>query len=269
MRAVPDTLAPQVVAGIDAQLDEVERRDGVRILWAIESGSRAWGFPSPDSDYDCRFVYAHPAERYLSPWLPRDVIELPPDPVFDVNGWDLVKAVRLLVKGNATVGEWLRSPIVYRGDAAFRDAFLALAEEVFDLDRVRAHHLHVGRLQWPGDVDGGRLKPRMYALRAAASLRWLRVHSADGVPPMDLPSLIEQSDVGASLRARVAELIERKARTREAGAGSVPAEVSAFVLHEFAAAEEHLSRVGARPSPDAARRAATAFFRTWVRGPAE
>ena len=266
VRSIPVSLSLDVVQGIDEQLRDLERRDGVRVLWAIESGSRAWGFPSPDSDYDCRFVYAHPTARYLSPWLPRDVIEMPTDPVFDVNGWDLVKAVRLLVKGNATVGEWLRSPIVYRGDAAFREAFLALAEEVFDVDRVRAHYLHVGRLQWPDDADGGRLKPRMYALRAAASLRWLREHPGDGVPPMDLPSLVEQSEVTPALRAQIADLIARKARTREASIGALEAELTAFVLSEFAQAEEQLALVTERPSADAARAAATAFFQAWVRG---
>src|SRR5579875_199282 len=106
MRVIPQTLAPEIVSNIDGQLADVERREQVQILWAIESGSRAWGFPSPDSDYDCRFVYSRPVDRYLSPWLPRDVLELPPDRIFDVNGWDLRKAVQLLVKGHATVGEW-------------------------------------------------------------------------------------------------------------------------------------------------------------------
>ncbi|MFE3443732.1 DNA polymerase beta superfamily protein [Nocardia sp. NPDC059180] len=83
---------------------------------AIESGSRAWGFPSPDSDYDCRFLYVASLDTYLSPWRTRDVIETPLVGLLDVNGWDLGKALRLLVKGNAVLIEWLQSPIVYRGD---------------------------------------------------------------------------------------------------------------------------------------------------------
>lgn len=83
------------VERIQARLDEVERDHGVRVLWAVESGSRAWGFPSPDSDYDCRFFYVHRHDDYLSPWRPRDVIETPLDDVLDVNGWDLIKAIRL------------------------------------------------------------------------------------------------------------------------------------------------------------------------------
>ena len=83
------------VERIQARLDEVERDHGVRVLWAVESGSRAWGFPSPDSNYDCRFFYVRRHDDYLSPWRPRDVIETPLDDVLDVNGWDLIKAIRL------------------------------------------------------------------------------------------------------------------------------------------------------------------------------
>jgi hypothetical protein len=83
------------VERIQARLDEVERDHGVRVLWAVESGSRAWGFPSPDSDYDCRFFYVRRHDDYLSPWRPRDVIETPLADVLDVNGWDLIKAIRL------------------------------------------------------------------------------------------------------------------------------------------------------------------------------
>lgn len=92
---ITDGFDAATVERIQARLDEVERDHGVRVLWAVESGSRAWGFPSPDSDYDCRFFYVRRHDDYLSPWRPRDVIETPLDDVLDVNGWDLIKAIRL------------------------------------------------------------------------------------------------------------------------------------------------------------------------------
>ena len=100
---------------IQEALTGIERRENVRILYAAESGSRAWGFASPDSDYDVRFVYVRPAPYYLKLEARRDVLELPMDGVLDVNGWDLDKTLRLLHASNPTLFEWFSSPVVYSG----------------------------------------------------------------------------------------------------------------------------------------------------------
>jgi len=93
---------------------KIEHEYNVVVLQAIESGSRAWGFPSPDSDYDVRFIYAHPKDWYLQLSEERDVIELPINDELDIAGWDLRKALNLANKGNAVVQEWMISPIVYK-----------------------------------------------------------------------------------------------------------------------------------------------------------
>lgn len=103
-----------IVKEINEKLDEIEEKENVRILHAIESGSRAWGFASPDSDYDVRFIYARRREDYLRLDEPRDVIEWQLDDVLDINGWDLKKALKQFARGNATLFEWSGSPIVYR-----------------------------------------------------------------------------------------------------------------------------------------------------------
>lgn len=95
---------------IKQKLQEIELREDCRILLAVESGSRAWGFASPDSDYDVRFIYARPRESYLKLNRARDAIKLPIDDVLDVNGWDVDKTLRLLHKSNPTVFEWFSSP---------------------------------------------------------------------------------------------------------------------------------------------------------------
>lgn len=233
MRAIPTTMDARIVAAVDDRLRVVADTEKVVIPWAIESGSRAWGFPSPDSDYDCRFFFVRPRTDYLSPWPRRDVIETPLDKIFDVNGWDVIKAVRLLVKGNATVTEWLRSPIVYSGDEAFRDEFLALAESLFDPVKAARHYRHVGLQQRGIASEALALKRVFYALRPAATLHWLRVNPDAGVPPMDLPSLVEQADPGPELRTRIADLIELKSTTREMGAGEVPSVILDFIEREL------------------------------------
>src|SRR3712207_5563631 len=104
-RSIPSSFDPAIVATIDGRLDLIERSHRVRLPLAIESGSRAWGFPSPDSDYDCRFIFVRCEEDYLSLRPKRDVIETPLEGELDVNGWDLAKALRLMLKGNAVVLE--------------------------------------------------------------------------------------------------------------------------------------------------------------------
>jgi len=231
MRAVPFSLDPAVVREVDARLDGVVRDERVAVPLAVESGSRAWGFPSPDSDYDCRFVYVRAEADYLDPWPRRDVVETPLDAVLDVNGWDLLKAVRLLVKGNATVLEWARSPIVYRADDAFRAELLALAERVVDRDALRRHYLHVGLGQrdrwWAGSEVP--LKKVFYALRPTATLRWLRVRPGDVVPPMDLAALLAEGEAPSGVVRAASALVARKAVTRETGSGPVPGPLAAFV----------------------------------------
>lgn len=264
MRAVPFSLDPAVVREVDARLDGVVLDERVAVPLAVESGSRAWGFPSPDSDYDCRFVYVRAEAEYLDPWPRRDVVETPLDAVLDVNGWDLLKAVRLLVKGNATVLEWARSPIVYRADDAFRAELLAVAERVVDRDALRRHYLHVGLGQrdrwWAGSEVP--LKKVFHALRPAATLRWLRVRPGDVVPPMDLAALLAEGEAPGGVVREASALVARKAVTRETGSGPVPGALAAFVDDELARA----SAVAAAPAAGraAAREEAARFFRAAV-----
>ncbi|WP_197679278.1 nucleotidyltransferase domain-containing protein [Auraticoccus monumenti] len=251
-----------VVSLIDARLDALAE-EGVQVLWAVESGSRAWGFPSPDSDYDCRFLYRRPVEDYLSLWPARDVIETPLDAVLDVNGWDLAKALRLLERGNATLVEWLRSPLVYRGDLTFRDALLDLADTVVELSTLRRHHLHVARSNWPSNLDDASLKKLFYALRPALTLRWLRLHGSP-TPPMDLPTLVGEGDLPHQAVRVVDELVTLKGRTRELGRGPVPSSVVALVLDELDRAEELLAAAGPPVDPAPRRAVIDAFFREAV-----
>jgi predicted nucleotidyltransferase len=142
LRTIPTSFDPQVVAAIDHRLEQIRASEHVSIPLAIESGSRAWGFPSPDSDYDSRFVFVRSLEDYLSPWPKRDVIETPLDGLLDVNGWDLRKALTLLMKGNAVILEWAQSPIQYGVDPWFKDSFLELAAQVASRPHVVRHYRH-------------------------------------------------------------------------------------------------------------------------------
>lgn len=266
MRAIPDSFDPDVVAEIDRRLAGVADQEHVTIPWAIESGSRAWGFPSPDSDYDCRFVYVRTESHYLSPWLGRDVIETPLDEVYDVSGWDLRKAVQLLVKGNAVVVEWLRSPYVYSGDDAFRRELLSLADDVADRSAVGRHYVHVALGQWQrhGDAVEMPLKKLFYVLRPAATVRWLEAHPASSTPPMEIVPLLVESGAPSDVLALVDELVALKARTREMGVGVAPPRLLAYVEETLALGESWFAQQDV-PGAEARRTLAAEFFRHAVR----
>lgn len=267
LRAIPDTLSPEVVAEIDTRLADVERQHAVAIPWAIESGSRAWGFPSPDSDYDCRFIFVRPLNDYLSLWQKRDVIETPLERELDVNGWDLGKALKLMLKGNAVVIEWLRSPIIYRGDAQFRDELLALARRFTSRSLVARHYLHLGARQsriYLADEAQVPLKKIFYALRPAAALRWLRLHPGEVVVPMHFPTLMLECEPPPTLTEIISDLLLRKAETRELGAAPLPEPIAAFMAKEFEEAEEAF-REAPSPLSEAASTEADAFFRETIR----
>jgi predicted nucleotidyltransferase len=262
LRAIPAFMDAEAVARIDVRLNAIRRAHGVSIPLAIESGSRAWGFPSPDSDYDCRFFFIRPIEEYLSPWQRRDVIETPLEGEFDVNGWDLGKAIRLLLKGNATVIEWLTSPITYEGDGPFREEMLALAKAVARRNLVARHYLHLGERQRRAYFIDGKPVPQkkiFYALRPAAALRWLRHHPAEAVAPMHFPTLMAQCDPPTEVIAITEALMARKAVARELGEEPLPPAIGAFIDSEFDLARESFVKDGEDTASEEDRARAEAF----------
>jgi predicted nucleotidyltransferase len=266
LRSLGDDFDPAIVAAIDARLRSVAEIENARVLLAIESGSRAWGFPSPDSDYDCRFIYVRRRDDYLALLAPRDVIELAADAVLDVNGWDLIKALRLLLKGNAVVIEWLTSPFVYAGDARFRDEALALARRAAQPAAVARHYLHLGERQrrtYFADTHAIPLKKMVYALRPAVALRWLRLHPSEAVAPMHFPTLVAESSLPPDVVAIIDALLAHKAVTRELGRGPLPPPIGALIDAEFARARDHWQGEPLRADPQIVA-AADELFRRWV-----
>lgn len=266
LRNIPNTMDTATVAHIDARLEAIKRDHDVTIPLAIESGSRAWGFPSPDSDYDCRFVFFRSQERYLSLFSDRDVIETPLEGDLDVNGWDLAKALKLLLKGNAVIIEWLTSPVIYSAEEDFKERFLDLARHVVDRELVSRHYLHLGERQrrtYFRDEKQVALKKIFYALRPAAALRWLRFHPDEAIAPMHFPTLMEECEAPERVRELVSGLIAQKAITRELGSGQLPRPIGEFIDSEFSAAHDVLEEAP-RPVRNEAIELADRFFRSVI-----
>lgn len=202
-----------IIAKINEKLDEIERKEGVRILHAVESGSRAWGFASPDSDYDVRFVYVRPMEDYLRLDEPRDVIEWQLDEVLDINGWDLKKALRQFARGNATLFEWSGSPIVYRTTDEWTK-INDISKLYFSEKAAVYHYYGTANSTLQGYLLGDtvRYKKYFYALRPLLAARYIeKYHTA---PPVLFDDLLKM-DLPEYLRQAIDELLEVKKRTTE------------------------------------------------------
>ena len=163
-------------ATVLANLAEVERRHEVTVLFACESGSRGWGFASPDSDYDVRFIYVHRLPWYLTVAPGRDVIEQPLSGELDVSGWELRKALGLLRASNPTLLEWLRSPVVYRQEQPWAERLHLLAEQGFSPVRGYHHYVAMARKNLRAHLQGDvvRYKKYFYVLRPLLAARWIR-----------------------------------------------------------------------------------------------
>ena len=220
---------------IRAALVALEAQHGIRILYACESGSRAWGFPSPDSDYDVRFLYVHPLDWYLRLDEGPDTLSFPVDDELDLAGWELRKTLRLLKGSNAALFEWLQSPIVYREAAGFRTQLTPLLPIAFNLKAGLYHYLGQLRRGVEEDLIGEevRLKRLFYALRSALAARWIRERQT--LPPMEFAPLREL--LPGNLQSSVDELLAKKAVSNEKTTLARPAALVAFLAEELAAGQ--------------------------------
>ncbi|MBQ6230768.1 MAG: nucleotidyltransferase domain-containing protein [Eubacterium sp.] len=218
-------------------LDEIERKYNVKILYAIESGSRAWGFASPDSDYDVRFIYQQKKEEYLRIDPGKDVIEWQLDEVLDINGWDLKKALLAFAKGNPNVMEWANSPIVYR-KAEEWDMISEAARYFFSEKASLYHYYGTANSTYHGYLTGEKVKYKkyLYALRPLLCCRWIeRFHS---IPPMRFEELLvlfdgTDEELDDKLLRAINLLLEKKAVTVEGELNDHIPEVIGFIENEL------------------------------------
>ncbi|WP_310601542.1 nucleotidyltransferase domain-containing protein [Anaerosporobacter sp.] len=202
-----------ILTEIKEKLTEIEQRENVKILLAIESGSRAWGFASPDSDYDVRFIYVRNEADYLRLDEPKDIIEWQLDEVLDINGWDLKKALIHFKKGNATLFEWCNSPIVYKKTAEWEQIYNTV-KSYFSMKSAIYHYsgtAHSTYSQYLQD-EMVKYKKYFYALRPLLACRYIEEHKCP--PPVLFDELLD-IDMSDNLRLGIEELLEKKKITNE------------------------------------------------------
>ena len=232
-----------MVETIQQTLREIEAEQGFSVLYACESGSRAWGFESRDSDFDVRYIFVWPRDEYLK-------VHTPPEHHhddfgdLDMTGWELRKALHHFGKSNASFYEWLNSPVVYFDDG-LREQLQQLMPQFFQARSGAHHYLGLARQLWPSDageaINGKKL---LYVLRATLAARWiLENQSVPPVPFAELLPLVED----AHLLSEIEHLVQAKKAAVEADALPVSQALREFVISTRATCEEHAKNLAIAP----------------------
>ena len=195
---------------VSKKLNNIETEHNVMVIYACESGSRAWGFPSQDSDYDVRFIYVHPRDWYVSITEKRDVIEVHVEQELDINGWDLRKSLRLLRKSNSPLLEWLSSPIVYRCVDSAMIPFIELSRRAFLPGSAFHHYLSMARssIEKFQNEEEAKIKSYLYALRTILCCKWIIKRLEQ--PPMLIQDLLSEFIPEGEFRQFIDQLILKK-----------------------------------------------------------
>ncbi len=223
------------------KLKEIEERENVKILHCVESGSRAWGFASPDSDYDVRFIYVHPKEYYLRLDKTRDVIEWQLDDTLDINGWDVQKALTLLHKSNPTLFEWNSSPIVYATTEEWQKISKVI-NRYFVAKSGLYHYISMAKnncRQFLSD-DVVKYKRYFYVLRPILACKWIL---SKGTPPPMLFSALTDEYLDEDLKPAVNKLLNLKINNPEIETGKRFAEIDEYISRAIPEIEDAVTKL--------------------------
>lgn len=223
---------------IRSKLKEIEAKENVKILHAVESGSRAWGFASPDSDYDVRFIYVRPKAFYLRLDKTRDVIEWQLDDTLDINGWDISKTLTLLHRSNPTLFEWNSSPIVYKTTDEWKTVS-AIINRYFVAKAGLYHYLSTAKSNYREYLMGEtvKFKKYFYVLRPIFACKWIL---AEGTPPPMLFSKLMERYLEEDIKPDVLALLDLKKKSPEIGVGKRLDKINAYIEHTVDAIEERI-----------------------------
>ena len=229
---------------IQFELSEIERQEKVKIIFACESGSRAWGFESEDSDYDVRFIYVRPTDWYLSLQKRSDVIEQPISNELDISGWDITKALSLLRKSNPPLLEWLQSPIIYQEFGTITEQIRELMPDYFSPKASMYHYLHLAKNSFKeySQNDKQSIKKCFYILRAVLACKW--IESGLGVVPTEFAILVDKVVKQKELQEAIDKLLIEKKNSSEADVTKQIPTITNFLTHEI----DRLSPQNERPS---------------------
>lgn len=253
---IPESVRAEILRRVRA----AEAQHRVQVLLAVESGSRAWGFESPNSDFDARFIYVHERNWYLSIDESRDVIEYPIVDDIDLNGWELRKALRLFRNSNPAFVEWVQSPIVYLEHGPFAPACRNLLSSIYSCKRGIHHYRSMAKTNYRGYLKEKMvpLKKYFYVLRPLLSVRWLEAYACPA--PIEFSKLLHLIDGQPKLIVDIQDLLERKRIAPEMGLAPQVASIHSFIEAELIRLEGVNPELE-EPASDATRRLNELFVR--------
>ena len=235
---------------IKEEIERIERKHDVSVVYSVESGSRAWGFPSEDSDWDCRFIYVHRPDWYMSIRKHSDVIEemLPGD--LDLAGWELRKALRLFKKSNPPLMEWLHSPIVYKENTEVMERWRALVPTYCSPERCFHHYLHMAAGNFRDYLKGEEvwLKKYLYVLRPLLACRY--IEKCDAWVPMEFDTVVEATVESAEVKSAISALVERKMAGEELRKGPRNEAIDSFIRNELERLQTAVPKDESHPNDD-------------------
>lgn len=228
------------------KLNDLEKIYSVKILFASESGSRAWGFSSVDSDYDVRFIYIRNYFDYLSLTRPADTICPKIDGVFDINGWDVVKYLLHIGKSNAQIIEWIYSPQQYMDAYDFKDIMIKTSKKFYDKKRMLAHYFGLAKSfkEKIFSLEKIRLKDYFYALRSLFCCKWIMLNESP--PPVDFFDLISRIQIEKDIREIINDINRQKQKTVENEVQNKIAELDCFIADNIVSLNSELDNLTSR-----------------------
>lgn len=235
------------------KLASIEKEHGVKILYAVESGSRGWGFASKDSDYDVRFIYIHPTDWYLSIEERKDHIEYPINDLLDINGWDVKKALLLFKKSNPPLLEWLTSPIIYIDKYGVSHMMRELMPDYFAPVPTVYHYLHLAKKSFNQimSTDQVKIKKYFYILRPILACMWIEKYGT--VQPMEFQKLIENQQLALPLTNEIDKLLAKKISGLEIDIEPKRPIIIDFLKNKIDHYEQYLKTVRKGNTPDYSR----------------
>lgn len=224
------------------QLRRIEREYDVKILLAVESGSRAWGFASPDSDFDVRFIYVHKPQWYFSVGKRSDTIEyMSTDHLLDFSSRELRKTLQLLAKTNPNLSDWLLSDKIYLYDDEFLRVIREVQAKFYNPIHAMYHFFNIAKRHDEGYLrrNGCTLKKFLYFLRGLFVCEYIEKHCQH--PPVDFRELVNSTVSDAALKNNIHSLLALKTKSKESDASAVDSALQDYTYNLYNEREKKLA----------------------------